>query len=480
MAEIAIRARGLGKKFNLNVRPHASLKEAAKERLDRLGQNLNALRRDLLAGRVSGGGRAGASQEFWALRDISFELPYGEVLGILGRNGAGKSTLLKIFSQVMAPTEGRAEVYGRIGALLEVGTGFNAELSGRENVFLYGAVLGMDRAAIRRRYDEIVEFSGIEQFIDEPLKHYSSGMRSRLGFSVAVHLECDILLVDEVLSVGDATFTSKCTEKMKEVIGQGRAVIYVGHGLNALSNMCEKGIVLQDGRIGFSGEVNEAIAYYLEREVRPRISHGHDNPAVFPADASKPAQFKSIRLCDEDGGTVDVFRREERVVVACEIVLREPCADYKAHLSLRDEKNNALLQWGDADGAEEKRLKELPPGDYAFRVALPKNLFKMGTYYLSAALDGAEDNSIERHENVLNFMIKSPAADGLAPGRRHKGSLVDPDILWEMDGAARGAAGDGGDAVMGQAGKAGAGDAIMGAAGAEDAAADIADKAGAA
>lgn len=204
-----------------------------------------------------------AQEELWALRDVSFEVKRGEVLGIIGRNGAGKSTLLKILSRITEPTRGRVELRGRVGSLLEVGTGFHPELSGRENTYLYGAILGMSKAEVGRKFDEIVAFSELERFIDTPVKRYSSGMYMRLAFSVAAHLEPEILLVDEVLAVGDAIFQRKCIKKMSEAAGGGRTVLFVSHNLPAVSSFCGKALVFEGGRVAYEGDVGAAVDRYL-------------------------------------------------------------------------------------------------------------------------------------------------------------------------------------------------------------------------
>ena len=209
------------------------------------------------------GRRRADDETLWALRDVSFEVYSGEVVGVIGRNGAGKSTLLKILSRITEPTTGEVELYGRAGSLLEVGTGFHPELSGRENVFLNGAILGMKRGEIVRRFDEIVAFAEIERFVDTPVKHYSSGMYMRLAFAVAAHLEPEILIVDEVLAVGDAQFQKKCLGKMGEAAREGRTVLFVSHNMAAVSNLCRRGIVLEGGRVAYAGTQTEAVARYL-------------------------------------------------------------------------------------------------------------------------------------------------------------------------------------------------------------------------
>ncbi len=201
--------------------------------------------------------------EFWAIQDMSFEVNQGDVVGVIGKNGSGKSTLLKILSEITSPTAGRALVKGTMSSLLEVGTGFHSELTGRENVYLNGSILGMSRKEIDRKYDEIVAFSGVEEFMDTPIKRYSSGMKLRLAFSVAAHLEPDILILDEVLAVGDANFQQKCLGKIGEVARNGRTILFVSHNLAAVQSLCNRGIVLQEGRLAFSGTADQAVAHYL-------------------------------------------------------------------------------------------------------------------------------------------------------------------------------------------------------------------------
>src|SRR5436189_2291917 len=202
-------------------------------------------------------------QDFWALKNVSFEVPRGEVIGIIGRNGAGKTTLLKILSRITEPTEGRVRIKGRVASLLEVGTGFHPELTGRENIFLHGAMLGMTRAEIKRKFDEIVAFAETEKFLDTPVKRYSSGMYVRLAFAVAAHLEPDILIVDEVLAVGDAQFQQKCLGKMGEVARSGRTVLFVSHQMAAVQNLCSEALLLEKGRVAYRGAVADVIGQYL-------------------------------------------------------------------------------------------------------------------------------------------------------------------------------------------------------------------------
>jgi lipopolysaccharide transport system ATP-binding protein len=254
MSDVAIRVEGLSKSYRLGGKqePYKTLRESL------IGAAKAPLR--MLRGR-----RAGKPETLWALRDVSFEVRTGEVVGIIGRNGAGKSTLLKILARITDPSEGRAEIHGRIGSMLEVGTGFHPELSGRENIFLNGVILGMRRAEIARKFDEIVAFAEIEKFVDTPVKHYSSGMYVRLAFAVGAHLDPEILLVDEVLAVGDASFQKRCLGKMSEVAGQGRTVFFVTHDMAAIAALCTRAMVFEQGRLVHSDTAQAAIAEYLRR-----------------------------------------------------------------------------------------------------------------------------------------------------------------------------------------------------------------------
>jgi len=260
MSQIAIQLEKIGKQYHIGRKQngHRSLQDVVTDAL------VSPFRRAgrLLTGRATAA--ADVDQTFWALRDVSLEVKYGELVGIIGRNGAGKTTLLKILSRITEPTEGHGEIHGRVGSLLEVGTGFHPELTGRENLFLNGAILGMRKAEIELKFDEIVAFAEIDKFIDTPVKHYSSGMYVRLAFAVAAHLEPEILLVDEVLAVGDAAFQKKCLGKMSEVSRGGRTVIFISHNMAAVENLCDKGILLEDGIITFSGDIKQTVDRYLQ------------------------------------------------------------------------------------------------------------------------------------------------------------------------------------------------------------------------
>ena len=260
MSEIAVRVEHIGKRYRLGLLNKAGTRvyEALRGCLNSLGNLLSHRQSEL----------PDDANDFWALRDISFEVKPGEVVGVIGRNGSGKSTLLKILSRITAPTKGRFAYYGHVGALLEVGTGFHPELTGRENIYLNGAILGMRKAEITRRFEEIVAFSEIEQFLDTPVKHYSSGMYVRLAFSVAAHLEPEILLLDEVLAVGDVAFQSKCLEKMHSIVKAGRTVLFVSHNMGSVRDLCTRVIVLNKGELVFDGDTEAGITRYMDLNVQ--------------------------------------------------------------------------------------------------------------------------------------------------------------------------------------------------------------------
>jgi lipopolysaccharide transport system ATP-binding protein len=289
-ADFAIRVEHLGKRYRIGEREHyRALRDTIVDAVKAPMRRLRSARAD-----------ATVDNTIWALRDVSLEVAPGEVLGVIGHNGAGKSTLLKILSRITEPTEGRAEVRGRVGSLLEVGTGFHPELTGRENIFLNGAILGMTRAEIARRFDEMIAFAEIERFVDTPVKRYSSGMYLRLAFAVAAHLEPEILLVDEVLAVGDAAFQKKCLGRMSEVAREGRTVLFVSHNLPSIEKLCRRVVVIDGGRVTAQGDPAECIAAYLgaRRQPRPAV----DLAAVPRLDPRLVPVLRSLDLRDGEGG----------------------------------------------------------------------------------------------------------------------------------------------------------------------------------
>jgi lipopolysaccharide transport system ATP-binding protein len=296
MSDIAVEAEGLSKRFRLGKQQRYQTLR------DTLANSLTApLRR--LRSRPSSNGEAGT---IWALRDVSFTVRHGEVVGIMGRNGAGKSTLLKLLSRITAPTEGNARIQGRVGSLLEVGTGFHPELTGRENIFLNGSILGMRRWEIERKFDEIVDFSEVEKFLDTQIKHYSSGMQMKLAFAVAAHLQPEILIVDEVLAVGDALFQKKCLGKMGEVSKQGRTVLFVTHNLSALQTLCRRAIWISGGRLVADGQAAEVVSGYLKQCASPKTESVWEDPQTAPGDDKVRLHRVTVAVSQEPDQTITV------------------------------------------------------------------------------------------------------------------------------------------------------------------------------
>jgi lipopolysaccharide transport system ATP-binding protein len=291
MSDVAIQIENLGKMYRIGGKQerYRTLRDSITDAVSAPFKRA----RSLLRGQAYGA--AGLEETIWALHDVSFEVKHGEVVGIIGRNGAGKSTLLKILSRITEPTEGHVDVYGRVGALLEVGTGFHLELTGRENIYLNGAILGMSRAEINRRFDEIVDFAEVEKFIDTPVKHYSSGMGLRLGFAVAAHLEPEILVVDEVLAVGDTAFQRKCVGKMGQVAGEGRTVLFVSHNMAAVNNLCTRAVLLNSGQIDTIGAVDEVINDYIQSSTQGLENAVYD---LERGEGNNSLRFSRIALLD--------------------------------------------------------------------------------------------------------------------------------------------------------------------------------------
>lgn len=289
-----------------------------------LGENFRSLR-DFVPGVARGvfrhpGGRRNARPEFWALKDICLEVHQGETLGVIGHNGAGKSTMLKHFAQIMTPTKGRISVTGRLSALIEVGAGFHNDLTGRENIFLNGVILGMSRVEVARKFDQIVDFSGLARFIDTPVKRYSSGMYARLGFSVAAHLDPDILVIDEVLSVGDFVFQNKSLRKMQSVARSGATVVFVSHNLKAVSDLCERSILLDAGSIVADGPTSDVIQTYLARE-RAKMNEARDNDVVVRSVRLRGRHGETVRFKPGDKAWVDVIFHANRASESVSVVL---------------------------------------------------------------------------------------------------------------------------------------------------------------
>ncbi|MBI2843640.1 MAG: ABC transporter ATP-binding protein [Armatimonadetes bacterium] len=339
--------------------------------------------------------------EFWALKDVSFDVEEGQVVGIIGRNGAGKSTLLKVLSQITPPTEGRITVRGRIASLLEVGTGFHPELTGRENIYLNGAILGMTRKQISSKFDEIVSFAEVERFLDTPVKRYSSGMYVRLAFAVAAHLEPEILVVDEVLSVGDAEFQAKCLGKMGEVARGGRTVIFVSHNMTAVSHLCERGIVLAGGRVDFMGTAQEAVMHYT-----PSSTHGDGYVELCDDRSSyeeQVAQFRGARLLGSDGGSRNVFFIGDAMTLQIDVLFHRPVDLARLSFVIRTGSGLNVYHCVMQDSGFEARNLVGPVSFYA---TFPRLALYPGTYYVDDLWLATPTRTLDNISgDVLSFSV---------------------------------------------------------------------------
>jgi lipopolysaccharide transport system ATP-binding protein len=318
---------------------------------------------------------------FWALKDVELDIQRGDRIGLIGRNGAGKSTLLKILSRITEPTAGKISTSGRVASLLEVGTGFHPELTGRENIFLNGAILGMSRAEIKSKFDEIVDFAGIEKFLDTPVKRYSSGMYIRLAFSVAAHLESEILIVDEVLAVGDSAFQKKCLGKMEEVGNQGRTVIFVSHNMGMISRLCSSCIWLDQGRIKEIGETEKVVNSYL-LDGTAQLS----GEKVFPDDVKKPAQLKRIRLLNQDNEVALKFNCDQAIKVQLDLRYRKRLPGLYGYIGISRPDGTMVLVSDSNDVVGGKSLDNLPDGDATIIVTIPPRSLGHGDYLVHFAL----------------------------------------------------------------------------------------------
>jgi lipopolysaccharide transport system ATP-binding protein len=343
-----------------------------------------------------------ASDWVYALRDVSFEVKRGEVLGIIGRNGAGKSTLLKILSRVTTQSSGQIKVKGRIASLLEVGTGFHPELTGRENIFLNGAILGMRKAEIARKFDEIVEFSGCARYIDTPVKRYSSGMYVRLAFAVAAHLEPEILIVDEVLAVGDAEFQKKCLGKMKDVAGHGRTILFVSHNMAAMRNLCDRVIYMHNGAIVADGKTDPVVEKYLESTLVTEAKSSSLTCKIKDQDF----QLLTARLINENGEEKDVFECDETVGLEMRVLVQKPVPALYGYLAIMNPEGIIVLE-GDSVDAGQNILDGLREGEHTIRLTIPKRSLGPGGYYVDFgfASSQADRHTVDDPEKQLFFTL---------------------------------------------------------------------------
>jgi lipopolysaccharide transport system ATP-binding protein len=423
MDDIAIRVEGIGKKYRIGK------SEKYKTLRDSIASAIGApFQRARKMFQGEWGGDAEPDQAFWALEDISFEVKQGEVIGVIGGNGAGKSTLLKILSRIAEPTVGFAEIHGRVGSLLEVGTGFHPELTGRENTYLNGAILGMKQADIERKFDEIVAFSEVERFIDTPVKHYSSGMYLRLAFSVAAHLEPEILLIDEVLAVGDAGFQKKCLGKMGSVAKEGRTVLFVSHNLGAITQLCGRVVQLEKGRLKRVGPSFEVVNTYLASLFGTEVKSSWSMESSQLNDSE--VRFTSARLLSSDGRPQSVVNFNDSLVVEIAYDVIVPIRDLSVTFHLYDSMNNIVFESMDTD-LPELRGCVRETGGYRATTAIPPCLLKPGRYYLSfiSFTQGLSSYKMfQQLEGALTFDV-SEVGYTFLPARL---GIVSPVLDWKV------------------------------------------------
>ena len=422
MSNLAIRVDGIGKQYRIGLKEErsetlagaaAKLIKSPVKRLQQL-RSLSSFREDE------------ADDIVWALRDVSFTVNHGEAVGLIGRNGAGKSTLLKVLSRITEPSRGRIELYGRVASLLEVGTGFNAELTGRENAYLNGAILGMKKAEVDRKFDEIVAFSGVETYIDTPVKRYSSGMRVRLAFAVAAHLEPEILLVDEVLAVGDVAFQKKCLGKMDDVAHEGRTVVFVSHHMSMIQALCTRGIVLDGGSVAFDGPVEHAISRYLrgmEEGAQVDVGSRPDR------EGDGTARCTGVWLEDESG------HRVENVVSGAPMTV---CLAYESDggggkldfaIGIYDQLGMSLAHNGTRYVSVD--VTSAAPRSGVARCTIPRLALPAGEYFLNTSItrDGRRADRVER---AASFFVDAGDfyGSGKIPAAKSGRFLLDYD--WDV------------------------------------------------
>lgn len=440
-SDTIIKVENLGKKYIIGHQAKSGRYVALRDVIMQSARNVWNKTKDLVTGRPVIQGDT--LEEIWALKDVSFEVHKGEAVGIIGRNGAGKSTLLKVLSRITEPSAGKVTIKGRVASLLEVGTGFHPELTGRENVYLNGAILGMTRAEIKRKFDEIVAFAEVEQYLDTPVKRYSSGMNLRLAFAVAAHLEPEILVIDEVLAVGDAEFQKKCLGKMGDVSYAGRTVLFVSHNMKAIERLCKRCIVIDHGKIAFDGETGKAIDYYLKNK-------GTNCQIEWPQSRVAPGddvvRLCSLRAIGEDDVACSQFDISEPIVLEIEFrVLKAAPISIILHFVGASDNHIMTSMDNYVRGGWNKQSPYLP-GTYKSSCYIPGDLFNDGRIHISLyiysppALPGDAIHVAIRNvmcidivDNYNSENYNSEGARGSFPYDWDRGAAVRPRLKWTTE-----------------------------------------------
>jgi lipopolysaccharide transport system ATP-binding protein len=405
-----IKVDNLGKQYRLGVdtAPYSTIREVV---MDTLKAPLRSLRRN------------GSDPTIWALRDVSFEIQAGEIVGIIGRNGAGKSTLLKILSRITHPTIGRVQLFGRVASLLEVGTGFHPELTGRENIFLNGSILGMSKTEIESKFDEIIAFAEIEKFIDTPVKRYSSGMYVRLAFAVAAHLEPEILIVDEVLAVGDYAFQQKCLNKMQDVSTHGRTVLFVSHNIGAISRLCSRCMLLDQGRLIDSGPTANVVQAYMTSSLVQRPEYTQ------PRAPEKPINLLRIALVSSTDEISSDVRYDENFRFEFEYEVNQPVSGTSVGIMVFTVDGTCAFTSADFDKHTELLATRLP-GLYKTSVVIPARWLNVGRYTVRVAVANAMSGAVYDDVETLIFNVVDTGTPGSVNGIKRPG-ILQPVLDWE-------------------------------------------------
>ncbi len=424
MNEIAIRVEHLSKLYRIGengggIFQYKSLRETFTKAFAR---------------RSSSAAKTSSSDTIWALQDVSFEIKRGEAVGVIGRNGAGKSTLLKILSRITEPTEGRAEIHGRVASLLEVGTGFHAELTGRENIYLNAAILGMKKREIEKKFDEIIAFAEIEKFINTPVKHYSSGMYMRLAFAVAAHLDPEILLVDEVLAVGDAVFQKKCLGKMDDIAKEGRTVLFVSHNLIAIRSICSRALLIGYGRIIQDGQAPKVLSQYLNLtsgEKAEEIWNDSDGPG------NERIRLKAVRIVSNSQKLPQVDIDQEISVEVEYLNFQESLRNIGVNMYLLDNGGAPVFSTINTPAAnllpEEWFGKPHPRGHYRSSCKIPANFLNEGVYFISVYIVTWPLNVEATTEQILSFRVIDTGVMREPGGGSYWAGVVRPRLAWQTE-----------------------------------------------
>jgi len=372
----------------------------------------------------------GDKDHFWALKNISFEIEKGDRVAFIGKNGAGKSTILKLLSRISSPTEGIIKIKGKIASLLEVGTGFHGELTGRENIYLNGAILGMKVHSINKKIDEIISFCGIEHHIDTPVKRYSSGMFVRLAFAVAAHLDSDILIADEVLAVGDAEFQKKALGKMEDLsFNEGRTVLFVSHNISAVEKLCNKGIVLDKGKILKTGNISNCISFYTDMTIPPSPTE-IKSECLYVINEELPYQIEKIELINKNGLQNSVFEAQEEIKVRISFISRNPIPNVYSYFFIKMENGENIINCYSLED-EKDIFNNMQPGKYVIELVIMKGLLTCGEYTVNIGFGGSylENGNGEQYINALRFKV----IDSLFFEPKHKRNSITSTILeWKV------------------------------------------------